>query len=343
MANIFDLDNGLIEINTVSTDMSSTGDALNGGTDYYTSPLCGKLVITKPQSSGTISLQGVNIQSTLWDLSANATNKWKCNDNLGDYVVVDSIGTSTGAVTGAARQFTSVLHSTGKLWGGSFNLTGTNQYVETNYSSLLTDFTFITWFTIVGGGNYGVIGCDKDDNSGFCIWGNTSALYCNVFQGGSGNLTVPYTGGLTLGAWNFGMISVSSTLGALTMINGNVVGTEPTLTAIADSGRTIKLGTNGATGDKLVGKINDATIFNKALTATEGLYLYNSGLGTENLTGTYYYNNAPVYGTWTCDNSSPQKEVNLSYLDKGLSIPVLSSGMEARIKLYHDDLWRRRK
>ncbi len=50
-----------------------------------------------------------------------------------------------------------------------------------------------------------------------------------------------------------------------------------------------------------------------------------------------------TYCDFTCSNSAPQEEIDLGYMDEGMSIGTLSANMTAIINLYHKDLWRIRK
>ena len=226
-------------------------------------------------------------------LAAHCVAQYKMNDNAASTVVIDSQGYSNGT----AQQNTEDLTTAGKI-NGALSFNGTNDYINTN--ATFASNVFNAAFTINLWVNLNQISSQQmflyveeslnvfylkimEDADNNCIEGSYrankagNATFCPQTLD---NFYDTYSG------WT--MITFTCTPdgdGTSIYINTVLKGTEAgTMDMSAyDSTKNLFIGATWQGGGKVNGSIDNIMIFNKALSATEISFLYNTGEGTEEL------------------------------------------------------------
>jgi hypothetical protein len=215
------------------------------------------------------------------------------NDSAASTTVIDSRGYSNGT----AQQNTSVLHTTGKV-GGALTFNGTSDYVNANT-------TFATVFNSDFSIGFWVNFTDKTGNGSHFLLGNhdgaTYGTYVYFLEGQNllgldlarnnettndsveiPNFTYNQWYFIAITAWQADETNVAVNFyvnGVLLQAGG--IGDKVLSSLVGPS--NIYIGTvNEAGAVYFSGSLDNITIFNKALTASEVALLYNSSRGTEN-------------------------------------------------------------
>jgi hypothetical protein len=229
------------------------------------------------------------------DLTSSCVCQYRMNDNAASTDVIDSVG----AYTGTAQANTNTLDTTGKI-NGALTFNGTGDYVDigATFQSILWDsFSVNLWLKIV---------FTAPPSTGLVVSSNFESSSTSVFMFGfdttGGNLFLFYSyranghtafNGfypVTLPTDEYIMATVvleklSSTSVILSMYkNGNLVAQETNLDCPMSQYVSAE---NMFLGKTLSGSLDDVMLFDKALSADEIGFLYNSGSGTEELTGEF--------------------------------------------------------
>jgi hypothetical protein len=208
------------------------------------------------------------------------------NDNAASTMVLDASGNGKN---GTAMQNTAVLHTAGKI-DGALTFNGSTDYVNVGnvMGTAGMAYTKVAWVRRTEGnvGNNIISG-----NANHFLWAPNVSGYMYGFRLTAGHNSsykaiqdpVP----LDVNVWHmvavtFDPCSLPSTTGIMVLykdgVEVNQVGSIPKQTASAST----YIGRFG-TGFYFKGSIDNAMVFNKALTAAEISALYNGGNGTETL------------------------------------------------------------
>jgi hypothetical protein len=204
------------------------------------------------------------------------------NDNAANPTVVDSSGNGHN---GTAIQNTNVLHTTGKI-DGALTFNGTSDYVNVGVA-LTGAYTKVAWVkrTTAAGNFYNnIISSDTQSNffwipyhQGYKLTAGHNLNYYAVQD----TVELPADGN-----YYFVAVTFDPAVGSGTLVlykNGVSVKTATSVATQAAStttyiGRFLNVNTYN-----FAGSIDNAMVFNRALTAEEITALYNAGNGTETL------------------------------------------------------------
>jgi hypothetical protein len=161
---------------------------------------------------------------------------------------------------------------------GSIVFDGTNDYVDTNYTQQLGDFTIALWFnanaTTPASGRI----LDKNYINGTWIGKNTSGGL-NSWGGGVRESVAPYGIYITLpdGQWNY-LVSIRSGTTHILYGNGITNTTSNTVSSTSLDTSILRFGVenSGVGVSYYKGNIASAQIYNRALSAAEVLQNYNA-------------------------------------------------------------------
>jgi hypothetical protein len=183
-------------------------------------------------------------------------------------------------VSGIGDSATAISASGGILFG-----TNKNSFVDANLTVSNTAYTKICWFNLDDTTTYQPLICGTNSTR-HCMWmnktakltashSNTSSFSTPVFTSVAGNTT------LSTGVWYFGAVTYSSSSGFNIYLNGVL---DQTSASTQTFGASSTQNYVGFFGDfftspalpTLNGKIGPVMIYNKVLTASEILKLYNA-------------------------------------------------------------------
>ena len=161
--------------------------------------------------------------------------------------------------------------------GGSIVFDGTNDYVQTSYTTQLNDFTICSWFKSNSSGSWARI-ADKDYDTGF--WFGRDGSSANSWGGGvkTGSNFNYIT--LSNNQWHFLVMARTGT--SLTVYGDGITNTNTTTCGSGSIDATaLSLGgtindSEGTQRDWFTGNIAQVSIYNKALTASEVAQNYNA-------------------------------------------------------------------
>ena len=224
-----------------------------------------------------------------WSIASDVISSYALDDNAANTTVVDGAGTNTGT----APANTSTLTTTGKLGTGSFNLTGSsNQFVDLGSDASLkfaADFSVSFWVNpgTSSTGRY-IIGnrSSAGTNVGWEIFTDASGTFPRInFDLGASTVTLNASSNIeSSGTWHHLVMVVDGT--DLTLyVDGVSEGTQSadiTGDYSTDAGN-MYIGSSpmrASGGISYTGTIDQVVFVDRALTATEIAYLYNSGTGT---------------------------------------------------------------
>lgn len=229
------------------------------------------------------------------DITSNLQGYWAFDEGSGT-TAIDSSGTgNTGTLTNGAT------YAAGKIGPYSVNLVkASSQFVDVPSSSSLnitSDFTLSAWVNFssmpTNGDGYEFI--TKDSNTGgraytmdFIVGSVTCGGEINAFRiyiNGGGTLSGAGTNQLdacvtpTLGAWNLMTAVFDHTAQTLTIyINGTqITQVGSTVTSVPTATSDVNIGAREYSGfqDYFDGKIDDARIYNRALSSSDVTQLFN--------------------------------------------------------------------
>jgi hypothetical protein len=165
--------------------------------------------------------------------------------------------------------------------GGSIVFDGGDDFVSTNYTTALTDFTVCMWFKVPDSTNLlSARLMDKNYVTGMWLGKNASTGASNSWGGGIRESNPPYGIYLTLtdGQWHF-LASIRS--GTTHTLYGDGISntTSNTVSATALSTDIMTIGRTFTGGNYFKGNIPQISIYNRALSSTEILQNYNATKG----------------------------------------------------------------
>jgi hypothetical protein len=201
-------------------------------------------------------------------------------DGLVSFYKLDEItGTTAYDSYGAAHLTnTSVsINQSGKL-GQAYASTASNQNLNaTGLTPITSTFTVNAWCyrTANGLGAHNVIAENGDYANGFGIWINASGHVGGFINSGYGNYTLD---AIPLNTWTMVTVTYDS-VNALTYVNGVLKVTFPlsNFTNTATTRRMFNRALYGA--EQYIGRIDNVSFFNKALTQARIIAHYNLGDG----------------------------------------------------------------
>jgi hypothetical protein len=258
--------------------------------------------------------------STLWNSIYSVYNAdWTASSSLktslyavynGELNTNDSYGSNNGTAIGG------LTYSTGKI-GNSFKFNGTNAYVSLPDNSLnfTGDFSISLWLYHTASGNQEIISSfyyrvSPYSYSGWRlmldnILGQTNKIGFFIPKSGATSLAYTQwdykTTSLTLNAWNHIVIVRKSGVDTLAWVNGisqaynlnesngGLKTQDPTYSGLEKSSIGVAGGsTNFSLYMKANSQIDGINIWNRALTESEITELYNSGNGSQYISGDFY-------------------------------------------------------
>ena len=199
---------------------------------------------------------------------------WSMNEGTGSYAGDSSGNKNTGTLTN------------GPTWvdgkrGKALNFDGSNDFVKTTYTGGLNDFTACAWFKddgVVNGTHERII--DKSYQNGFWIGRNNTVT--NSWGGGVLEAVSPYGRFVTLsdGVWHHICSKREGTTHTI-IGDGGAVSTSGTVANTVLDSTAVRIGIyHVENSGQFGGLIDEARVYNRALSAAEIQALYNSGAAT---------------------------------------------------------------
>jgi len=235
------------------------GQALTPSSFTETNATTGQLV---PKAyTGTYGTNGFrlnfsdNSAATLYTLGADSRTDGALNGNNGTLV--------NGPTYSSAN-------------GGSIVFDGKNDYVVVNNNASIlssTAYTKIAWFypTSFATGNNIISGTSANSQHAFWLQGSN-----RLYSGHNGSWsTVLSTTTLFLNTWYYGAVTFNTTTGWNLYLNGALENTNASTTTFSGDGR-IQIGAFDPGSNVFTGRIAQASVYNRALTAAEVLQNYNA-------------------------------------------------------------------
>jgi len=165
------------------------------------------------------------------------------------------------------------------------SLNGTSQYLDAGSLTYSPAVTYTAWinvnsYTAIGWTYQGII--VKSNATGYCEYFVKSngklACYSTVVGGGAINYDGTGTHTLATGTWYFVCMTMDSVNGINGYVNGTLDGSAGGSLAISNFTNDTWIGTDNQAGERFFdGKIQDARIYNVALTSTQISTLYSAG------------------------------------------------------------------
>ena len=254
--------------------------------------------------------------SSLWNsiysvYNADAIGSTSLNTSLfaaynGESNTNDSKGTNNGTAVGG------LTYTTGKI-GNAFQFNGTTAYVSlpnNSLNSLTTDFSVSGWIYMPA--NTSSLYCvllsnvsnDYTTGKGWSVFTYGNNIYFDVYYSGvyqvpnSAYVRLQANNTLTNNAWNHVTITRKNSTSSKIYINGSLVGSNTSIqnpaTPTAAITPTIGVLSSVGVGNPLSSyapngtKIDEVNVWNKELTASEVIELYNSGNGAQYIGDNFY-------------------------------------------------------
>jgi hypothetical protein len=233
-------------------------------------------------------------------LSDNLVAHYKMNDNAATTVVLNAVGSTHGI----SFHNTDQIDVAGKV-NGALSFNGTGDYINTDqtFQTVFRDsFTINSWVQLNEGAASGYSAIFGTDTT------PATRIYVGVYEL-DGKITANYQAGneatslffttdsyftypsdwvmLTFIVTKDSLSTVTMSLYANTVLVGSASGSQ-TMSEFELLGRTFLIGAFNDPEEYThytSGSIDDFMIFNKSLNSNEIAFLYNSGLGTEDVSG----------------------------------------------------------
>ncbi|MDO8523031.1 MAG: LamG-like jellyroll fold domain-containing protein [bacterium] len=210
------------------------------------------------------------------DITTGLVGWWKFDETSGTSAA-DSAGTNTGTLVGGP------VWSAGKI-SNALNFDGVNDYVDiTNYVPGLSSFTMSAWFQLTNGAYdiHPIFG--NNQNTPMLGFETFSNKWYQLRQFSTGSETIFWTNGTNYSdsQWHQATLAVDQSAFTATLyidsvsLGAKVIGIEG---YTASNGTFLWLGRDYATFWK--GKIDEARLYSRALSAADVLQLYNVGTDT---------------------------------------------------------------
>ena len=216
-----------------------------------------------------LNLQSSPTNTTTANINAGLVGYWPFNGNARDVTVFSHNGTLVNAP--------SLTTDRKGRANSAYSFNGTNQYITMGTATgvqPLTAYTKAVWVKLSSTATGNNIMSGSGACSGHALYAPTSGI---VRSGHCGNFAyVIDSTGMTVGTWYFIAVSFDSTVGSGTMKlykNGTLVSTATSVPSNTETG--LQIGSFG-TGNLFSGSIDDARLYDRALTNTEISQLYNS-------------------------------------------------------------------
>ena len=195
------------------------------------------------------------------------------NDAL--VLCLDAVNTKSYSGSGTTWTDLSGIGNNGTLvnsptYGNSwFTFNGTTQYATVSGSPLnVTSYTKCVWFYLNATADNNLLSQDNGLNSGhYMFFNSTSKLYCGHTSWTGFPTTYPSTANFSNSTWYFVALTFNTTDGMSLYINGSLDSTY-TAQKTAPVGTGCNIGSYG-TGNLLNGRIAQASIYSRTLTAAE--------------------------------------------------------------------------
>ena len=209
---------------------------------------------------------------------------YEMNDNSSSTNVVDSSGSG---FTGTAQQITNDLHTSGKI-SDALTFNGSSDYISIPNTSALNpnQVSLSTWFYMTTAQTGGLISKMPDDvSSSYRILAESNGAYvASSIKTSNGSYTIGGAGksDIVTGQWYHAVMTYDGTTEKL-YINGTLVDSISASGNITSNSKNLEIGRISDSGPSLyfAGKIDDARVYNYALSASEVGYLYNLASGRE--------------------------------------------------------------
>ena len=191
---------------------------------------------------------------------------------------VDSVGPNFGTANGAT-------YTAGEV-SQAFNLNGTSAYVSAPDNTTIrpSSLTLEAWVLFASIPSTGVIvskTVGSGANDSYLLWYQGGALHGVVGNTGGPGTIVDYTWTPTLGTWYHVAFTYDAAGQAeMLYVNGAIVGTATTSTVIGYDANPLLIGAeieNLATQYFFPGRIDELTLYNRALTQSEVQTVYGAG------------------------------------------------------------------
>lgn len=215
---------------------------------------------------------------------------YKMNDNLATNVIIDETGSHNGTVEDATGTATSAFHSVAGKINLAQNFDGVDDYMDFGSAGNLDitgNFTIGAWVKkIADAGSYPDVIGKLDVVRGYGLYVNNTTGIAGIMGNGAAlKVTAAHTP--TNGVWYFYVVVYDTTAQTLTLyVDGVFHNSVDTTGVIASTINNLRMGrhfTDWATFGYFNGHIDNVMIFNRALTPLEISYLYNGGMGRENI------------------------------------------------------------
>lgn len=244
------------------------------------------------------------------DLGTARVAHWKMNENAASTAVDDDV--SVVPHDGVATANTNVLHATGKTGTGCFDLDTQYAVVVGDHAALSFDdssgecLSIAAWVYVANTGNQQhIINKSKlGEREWYLYYTATNKLDFKIFDETTDGQVYVMANDSTSEGWHHVVAVYDSADASWTgataanfmtiYVDGSPIAVTATNDAahvrLRDTTADVHIGRDGQTSALYwADKVDNIAIFNKALSATEVLLLYNSGNGTEDLEGTFPY------------------------------------------------------
>ena len=211
--------------------------------------------------TGNIDLTGLKSYYNFEQTSTTLTNM---ATSVGS---TDSLG-SSGDATGSGTITKGATGIVGNAWDfGGGKVTTSHQLIPTS-----GDWTYSTWVSLddISTAGEEIL---RHESPTFEVWRNSGGL--NV-SGASGTINLETASNLANNIW-YNIVLVHSSSGDISYLNG-VSKSTADITSVP-TGTTWYLGGRSGSGEAINGKIDETTVWSRALSSSEVSGLYNSGRG----------------------------------------------------------------
>ena len=234
------------------------------------------------------------------NLTSCCVGHWKMNDNDGQVQVDDN---SSNGNHGTAQQITSNLHTDSgnpPNLNGAFTFNGSGDHIDLGGLIVTGAYTKAAWVKRASGTFVNnIISADTFSHAFFAPSGYSFKL--SAGHNGTWN-HVQDTVALTADTWHFVAVTFDPDVGLGTMVlykDGAEVGSATSVPT--QSGSTNTYIGKFESGYYFAGAMDNAMLFNRALTADEIEFLYNEGNGTETIAENDSHQAVYVANGWSFD------------------------------------------
>ena len=265
---------------------------------------------------GNISYTG-NATSVVADLGTNLKARWSMDEDTTSTTVTDDINSNNGI----AQANTDVMHVEGKVGTGALNIGGVNAISLGSISSTSQTYTYSAWVKGTSLTNLQYL-IDTQNGRVLFSWTNNAGqvgFYDGTWRGFS--VSPPNDG-----EWHLMTFVMNSVTGKANYYEDGIQrGTVDVTYTPQNFGTATYMGSSYiGTGTKFSGSLDEVRLYERALSETDILGLYNSGIGT-NSTST----NFRIDGILMLDGGTDW--VDLGAFEEIESLPALT--ISAYVKL----------